>query len=62
MWAVELAKQYKSIKYAVLEWIDELRYSDFVITNEIMSSSYKYSGISSSLDESEDDQFRGNKD
>ena len=34
----------------IVEWINELWYSDSVITNEIILNSFKYSGISKSLD------------
>ena len=53
-------KQYKVSKSAIEEWI--VWYSDFVITNAIMPSSFKYSGISNLLDGSEDDRIRGNED
>ena len=43
---------------AMIEWDDELWYSDSVITNEMKFNSFNYSLISSSLDASEDDQFR----
>ena len=48
-------------KSAIVEWIDELWYSDYVIINEIIFNSCKYSGISNSLDGCEGDQFRGTK-
>ena len=50
------------MKRTIVEWIDELLYSDSALTNEIIFNIFKYSGISNSLDESEDDKFRGYKD
>ena len=47
-------KPYKRIKSAIIEWIDESWYSDCVITNEMISNSFKYSGINNSLDGGED--------
>ena len=49
----------KVAKSTIKEWVDEIWSSDFIITNEIIFNSLKFSGISSSLDGSEDDQFRG---
>ena len=46
---------------AIIEWIDGLRHSDFVITNFMMFNCFRYSWINSSLDESEDDKFSGYK-
>ena len=42
--------------------VDEIWYSDSSITNQMILNSFKYSGINSELDESEDHQFRGNED
>ena len=49
----------KDLKSTIMEWVDEIRNSEFVITNEMMFDSFKYSGISSSFDGSEDDMFLG---
>ena len=42
--------------------MDEIWYSDSIITNEIILNSFKYAWISSELDESEDYQFRSDED
>ena len=52
----------KGSKSAIIKWIDRLKYSDFVKVNEIIFNSFKYSGISNSLNGGEDGQFRGCKD
>ena len=52
-------KNLKVAKSTIIEWVDEIWYSDSIITNEMIFNSFKFSGISSSFDGSEDDQFRG---
>ena len=49
-------------KSTIIEWVDEIWNSESVITNEMISNSFKYSGISCSLDASEDDMFRSYED
>ena len=49
----------KVAKSTIIELVDEIWYSDSIIANEMIFNSFKFSGISSSLDGSEDDQFRG---
>ena len=49
----------KVTKSTIIEWVDEIWCSDFIITNEMILNSFNFSGISSSLDGREDDQFRG---
>ena len=49
----------KVAKSTIIEWVEEIWYSDSIITNEMIFYSFKFSGISSSLDGSEDDEFRG---
>ena len=49
----------KVAKSTFIKWVDEIWYSDSIITNEMIFNSFKFSGISSSLDGSEDDEFRG---
>ena len=39
--------------------VDDIWNSESVITNEMIFNSFKYSGISCSLDASEEDMFRG---
>ena len=57
-----MIKQHKVSKSAIIEWIDELWYSEFIIANEMTLNTFKYSETSNSLDGSEDDQFRGYED
>ena len=57
-----MIKQHKVSKSAIIEWIDELWYSEFVIANEMTLNTFKYSETSNSLDASEDDLFRGYED
>ena len=52
----------KISKSAIIKWIHESWYSDFVLTNEIVFNTFKYSRIINSLDWSEDDQFKGYED
>ena len=47
----------KVSKSTTIEWIDELSYSDFIITNENKFNTFKHSGSSNSLDGSEGYQF-----
>ena len=42
--------------------VDEIWNSEFVITEKMIFNSFKYSGISCSLDASDDDIFRGYED
>ena len=37
-------------KKTMIEWVDEIWYSDSIITNEIVLNSFKYARISSELD------------
>ena len=62
MKAIELANQYIVSKSTIVKWIDELRDLDSVITNKMIFNSFTYSGISISLDGSEDKKFRGYED
>ena len=43
----------KAYKNTTIKWVDEVWHSDSIITNEIVSDSFKYAGISSELDGSE---------
>ena len=45
----------KVAKGTIIEWVDKIGFSDSIITNEMIFNSFKFSGISSSLDWSEDD-------
>ena len=49
----------KVAKSTIIVWVDEIWYSDSIITNEMIFNLFKFSGISSLLDGSEDDEFRG---
>ena len=46
-------------KSTIIEWIEEIWNSKSAITNEMIFNSLKYSGISCSLDGSEEDMFSG---
>ena len=55
-------KYIKVSKSEILEWIDELWYLDSVVANKMIFNSFKFSGIGNSLDDSEDDRFKGHED
>ena len=48
---------WKAAKNTIIYWVDEIWYSDSIITNDIILNSIKFAGISSELDGSGDHQF-----
>ena len=60
-YCIEVSKS-KVAKNTTIEWVDEVWYSDSIITNQIILNSFIYSGISSELNGSENHQFRDYED
>ena len=52
----------KVSKSTIIEWVNKIWNSESVITNKMIFNSFKYSGISCSLDRSENDPFRDYED
>ena len=52
----------QDLKRTIIEWIEEIWNSKSAITNLMIFNSFKYSGISCSLDGSEEDMFQGYED
>ena len=45
----------KDAKKNIFEWVDKIWYSDSIISNDMILNSFRYAGISSELEESQDD-------
>ena len=54
--------KFKVTKNTIIEWVNDIWYLDSIITNQMILILFQYAGISSELDWSEYNQFRGYQD